>query len=199
MKTVARFLVLGGLSGVVCAAALQKDVTHSVSSASASPTAPPTSEVSVKGYRQWTRVNAKPHWVFSELAALCRSLTPQEQAALDKDPHKDKFVVVYVNEVARQAMLHQKNPHFPQGSLIVKEKLAAPDSTTPELLTVMHKRQKAYNPQGGNWEYLVLDGTGTRVQAQGVLQNCQSCHVQWKQTDYVSRAHLTEATRRQLK
>jgi hypothetical protein len=199
MKSVTRFLVVGGLSGLVCAAALQKDVTHSVSSASASPAAPRLSEVSVKGYRQWTRVNSQPHWVFSELAALCRALTPQEQAALDRDPHRDKFVVVYVNEVARQAMLHQKSPRFPPGSLIVKEKLAALDSTTPELLTVMHKRQNGYNPQGGSWEYLVLDGTGTRVQAKGVLQNCQSCHLQWKQTDYVSRAYLTEEMRRHLK
>jgi hypothetical protein len=83
---------------------------------------------------------------------------------------------VFVNQVGERAMLHQKKPAFPQGSLIVKEKLPDPHSGAPELLTVMRKRERGYNPAGGDWEYLVLDGAGRQVQAQGKLQNCQSCH-----------------------
>lgn len=110
-----------------------------------------------------------------------------------------KFVTVYVNEIGQRAMLHQRKPTFPQGSTIVKEKLAQPHSNTPELLTVMHKRERGYNPGGGDWEYLVLDGAGARVQAQGKLQNCQSCHTQWKGTDFVSRAYLSADIRRDLR
>jgi len=95
-------------------------------------------------------------------------------------------------------MLHLKKPKLPQGSIIVKEKLADPNSKNPELLTVMHKREKGYNPKSGDWEYLVIDGTGKQVQAQGRLENCQSCHAQWKRTDFVSRAYLGESEATQL-
>jgi hypothetical protein len=47
--------------------------------------------------------------------------------------------------------------------------------------------------------FLVFDGTATHVQAQGDVQKCQSCHAQWKQTDYVSRAYLTDEMTRKLK
>lgn len=164
--------------------------------------------ISVTGYKQWTRVNAKPHRVASRLALLCRNLSPAEREQLASDPHNDKFVTVYVNPIARRAMLEQKKPTFPQGSLIVKEKWAsvfvkgedrAADDKTPELLTVMHKREKGFNPKNGDWEYLVYDGNGTQVAAQGKLSKCQSCHAQWKSTDYVSRVYLTTAMTHKLK
>jgi hypothetical protein len=111
----------------------------------------------------------------------------------------NKWVTVFVNKIGERAMLHQKKPAFPQGTLIVKEKLPDPQSSSPELLTVMLKRESGYNPAGGNWEYLVLDGAGKQIQARGKLENCQSCHAQWKGTDYVSRAYLDTATTRSLK
>lgn len=67
------------------------------------------------------------------------------------------------------------------------------------MLTVMHKREKGYDPAGGDWEFLVLDGAGKQVEAQGRLKTCLSCHAQWKATDYVSRAYLTADTRRNLR
>lgn len=87
----------------------------------------------VAGYKRWMRVNSKPHEVSSSLALLCRAPTPEELAAEAANPHIDtsdrptplrvKFVTVYVNEIAERAMLHQKKPEFPRGSLIVKERL----------------------------------------------------------------------------
>jgi hypothetical protein len=187
MKTLIAILMCAGLSGVV-AATLQ-----------AGPAAPRIEkQAAVSGYRKWVRVNPKPHRVVSRLAMLCIGLTTEQKAQLASDPHSDKFVTVYVNRIARQAMLYQKKPVFPQGSLIVKEKLSSPGSKFPELLTVMHKREKGYNPGAGDWEYLVLNGAGTKTQARGKLANCQSCHAEWKETDYVSRVYFTDVMRRRF-
>src|SRR5688572_5357727 len=54
--------------------------------------------------RRWTRVNSKPHLVFSQLAVLCRPVTLRERSEDTSNPHKDKFVTVYVNEVGKDAM-----------------------------------------------------------------------------------------------
>ena len=106
------------------------------------------------------------------------------------NPHRDKFITVYVNDIGRHAMMQEKVPRFPQGSVIVKEKLPSQDSSTPELLTAMTKREPGYDPQNGDWEYMALDGTGKSVQARGKLESCQACHMMVKATDYVSRNYL---------
>ncbi len=157
----------------------------------------------IDGYKNWNKVNPKPHKVFSTLAIQCMAPTREQQQADADNPHLDsltaksifreKYVTVYVNKLAEDSMLHQAWPSFPKGSIIVKEKLTKPDSDAPELLTVMLKRQEGYNPIGGDWEYLVFDGAGKNIQAQGKLKKCQSCHEQWKKTDFISRAYLDSA------
>jgi hypothetical protein len=189
------------LLGVFGIAALQANPPHNAATT--------TGDVNITGYKIWIRVNPKPHKVSAAAAVLCAA-TPEERILATPNPHVDapehptllrweKFVTVYVNEIAEHAMMHQKIPMFPQGSVIIKEKLAHPESTSPELLTVMCKREAGYHPAGGDWEYLVLDGSGRHIQAQGRLQTCQACHAQWKETDYVSRAYLANTVRRNLK
>jgi hypothetical protein len=125
----------------------------------------------IEGYRKWTRLNPEPVWVPAQTASLCAAPTA-DQTRLDKtDPHTDKFITVYVNEVGKTAMTTQLNPRFPQGSVIVKEKLPAKDSSSPELLTVMIKREPGFDPENGDWEYMAVDGTGKEVQARGKLAN----------------------------
>ena len=96
-------------------------------------------------------------------------------------------------------MLEERVPDFPQGSVIVKEKLSAPDSTQPELLTVMIKREKGFNAESGDWEYMVTNGTGTEVQARGRLSSCQACHEMNKATDFVYRNYLPRAQQNALR
>jgi hypothetical protein len=149
----------------------------------------------IAGYKQWMRVNPEPKLVPDRVAQLC---APAYAPALSS-PHKDKYITVYVNEVGRHAMMEERTPHFPQGSVIVKEKLTTSKSTTPELLTVMVKRERGYNPESGDWEYMVVDGKGLTIQERGKLANCQSCHLMDKNTDYVSRAYLPVEVAKQLK
>lgn len=144
----------------------------------------------INGYRQWTRVNPQPVLLQLNVAQACAiaTLTPPEKQK--RDPHKDKFITVYVNPLGTKAMMQEKNPRFPQGSVIVKEKLPSKDSSSPELLTVMIKREAGFNPENGDWEYMAVDGAVKTVQARGRLENCQACHTIVKDTDFVYRSYL---------
>jgi hypothetical protein len=144
----------------------------------------------IDGYKKWAKVNPAPFRVSSVIAFLCGRPSPQQvakiQAEEDKDPHKihsnetndslSAFISVYVDSLAADAMLHQKTPYYPVGSVIVKEKLLTADSKSPVLLTVMEKREKGYNPE-----------------------SCQSCHVRYKDDDYVTRTYLSDELQQKLK
>ena len=153
----------------------------------------------IEGYKQWTRVNPVPAVFHSNIAIQCIAPTAKQTKMEVSNPHRDKFITVYVNDVGRHAMMREKVPRFPQGSVIVKEKLPSRDSSAPELLTVMIKRDPGYNPQNGDWEYVALDGSGKSVQARGRLESCQACHMMVKDTDYISRNYLPYQVWKNLK
>ena len=137
----------------------------------------------IEGYRIWHKVNPKPIRVRSVFAMLCRGPSPAEQKLDRTDPHKadynkDKFITVFVNKPGKRAMLSDPPGPFPIGSVIVKEKLPSITSRSPELMTVMVKRQKGFNPACGDWEFLVYRPGKRAPDAQGKLASCQSCHVQ---------------------
>ena len=95
-------------------------------------------------------------------------------------------------------MMTQFRAVFPEGSIIVKEKLSHPSSKTPELLTAMIKREKGYNPESNDWEYLVLDGEGSKIVERGKLRTCYGCHSVYGHSDFITRTYLSgEALRRQ--
>lgn len=104
--------------------------------------------------------------------------------------HEDIFGSVYVNPVGHPAFISEKPTEFPEGSVIVREKISGKQLLSPELLTVMVKRGKNFNPASNDWEYLVVDGTGTSVLTRGKLDSCNSCHSQKKETDFVFRHSL---------
>jgi hypothetical protein len=128
----------------------------------------------IKDYKSWRKVNPTAVRMQPAAAARCFVLPSQQP-----NPHLKKYLFVYVNSTGADAMLHQRQPHFAVGSIIVKEKLAKPDSTTPELVTVMVKREKGYNPDSGDWEYLVDDAAGMRAITTSGLKSCQFCHQEY--------------------
>jgi hypothetical protein len=134
-------------------------------------------------YRSWKLVNPDPIFVPDPVAALCAA----PAGPIARSPHDGKFMRIFVNAIGRNAMMKQKTPHFPIGSMIVKEKLPSAKSRKPELLTAMIKRAKGFNPASGDWEYVVLNGSATQIQQHGRLSNCQSCHADQKAADYVFR------------
>ena len=154
----------------------------------------------IAGYRNWTKVNVEPQLMQARTAQLCAALTVASADLNSKaNPHRDKYISVYVNAIGREAMIEKLKPIFPEGSVIVKEKLPDKMSETPELLTVMIKRSKGFNAITGDWEYMVVDGSGTKVEARGKLENCQGCHLATPQTDFIFRSYLTDDVRNRLK
>ena len=74
---------------------------------------------------------------------------------------------------------------FPEGSVIVREKLSKPDDATPQLLAVMVKRAQGFNPQGGDWEFLTVDGALTKVTGRQKKGSCLDCHTSQRERDFV--------------
>jgi len=152
----------------------------------------------VAGFKKWKKVNDEPYVMWSQVEALCRAPT-KEDYKMDKSVHKNKYVNVYVNSTGADEMLGKKNPAFPVGTVIVKEKLPKRDAVDAELLTVMIKREKGFNPEIGDWEFVTLNGAATEVTAQGKLESCQSCHLDYEKNDFVTREYLPQSVERQLK
>ena len=183
---------------ILIAVALMLPACSSISAEQATLQTPPPANVPsagselVEGYKGWTRVNPEPELLHAPSASLCG-------IAMSPDPHLDKYITVYVNENGKNAMMKEKHPRFPQGSVIVKEKLPSKESTSPELLTVMVKREDGYNPESGDWEYMITNGTGKEVHDRGRLEKCQSCHMMAKDNDFVSRTYLPRELRKKLK
>jgi hypothetical protein len=164
----------------------------------------------IAGYKQWTLVNPQPKIIEAMNAGLCRAPLPIDIAHDIGSPHVRKLISVYVNEIGKGAMMEQKQPHFPEGSVIVKEKLGEAmkwengvwrqqSPSPPELLTVMRKRETGYDPAKGDWEYLVFDGSGKTLQASGKLETCQACHSLLKNSDYIARSYLPAEVLAKLK
>ena len=147
-------------------------------------------------YRQWILVKPEPVIMDPRAAAACgRAFGPNA----NPNPHSTRFISVYVNQPGHESMMTRREPVFPQGSIIVKEKLNDPHAKNPELLTVMLKREPGYNIESGDWEYLVLDGSASTIRARGRLEKCNACHVASKASDFVDRSYLPSEVRQKLK
>lgn len=178
------FLLIPALAMVGCAVAGKP-----------TPSVPESDLLTLAKYRQWTLVNPKPQLMAPASAAACAILPWRDEAS----PHLNKYVSVFVNPVGREAMMTKVSPKFPAGTMIVKEKHGSVDSTKPEVLTAMIKREPGYNAESGDWEYLVLDGPAAMIIERGKLPRCMSCHSWFKGTDFVTRTYLPREVREGLK
>jgi hypothetical protein len=146
-------------------------------------------------YRKWTLVNPVPQLMKPAAVLDCARVPGRKEGS----PHLNKYISVYVNEIGRAAMMTQRTPRFPTGSMIVKEKLSSQASTTPELLTAMVKREQGFNPESGDWEYVVLNGSAEEITERGKLRSCQDCHHVYQRSDFVTRTYLPAEIRQGLK
>ena len=95
------------------------------------------------------------------------------------------FGVVYANDLARSSYSSSPTQTFPVGSILIREKLASPNAEKPQLLTVMIKREKGFNPEGGDWSFLTVDGAGTKVKQRKKKGDCLECHQSASDRDFV--------------
>ena len=144
----------------------------------------------LKDRTQWTQVNDKPFYISSQVNQLCAMPTADTyDRERKRNPHVSTFITVYVNNIGRKAMF-AKNPRFPEGSIIVKEKIRDYEARTPVLYTIMRKRESGYNPKLGDWEFLVVGPNGSEVLGKGRLENCQGCHHNTPESDFVFRTYV---------
>jgi uncharacterized membrane protein YccC len=101
--------------------------------------------------------------------------------------------MVYVNEIARHSLLDEKKPQFPIGSVIVREKLARASDAIAQVLVVMVKRERGFNPRANDWEFLMIDGNVSKIRQREKTGDCRSCHAQQKATDYVFRSYMPKS------
>lgn len=99
----------------------------------------------------------------------------------------------YISPKMRQIWLNlrKKNRVYPVGTLVIKEKTTHADGTGTVLFTGMLKRGTGYNPEGGDWEFLVLSGDATTITARGKIASCLDCHSRHQKTDYLTESWKT--------
>jgi hypothetical protein len=84
---------------------------------------------------------------------------------------------IAVNETAMQLYTNlAPSSRFGVGSLLVK-KHASTSSPAPGPTFAMAKRAPGFFPEGGDWEYIVLDAKG-RLEDRGKLTLCARCHAE---------------------
>jgi hypothetical protein len=100
-----------------------------------------------------------------------------------RDFHQTFFGAVYLNDIARTSS--QIGPlSYAEGAVIVREKLET-EAGSPELLTVMIKRTKGFNPAAKDWEFLLLSGDATKIKKREKTGACQRCHTSASAKDFV--------------
>lgn len=153
----------------------------------------------------WIQVNEKPYYLASHVDILCRIASREDfESERKRNPHASTYITVYVNKIGREAMFATGQPRFPEGSVIVKEKIEKPlspdgynigppkslEGLKPSLYTLMIKREPGYNPAAGDWEFAVASGKEGRIEASGKLESCQACHLEKRDQDFVFRSYL---------
>lgn len=117
---------------------------------------------------------------------------PRSADKTQKNPHQNSvlsFARVFANELAL-AEINRDEPRFAAGSIIVREKLVQESNATPEVVTVMVKREKGFSRKTGDWEFFVLDGALREVEKRETAGACAKCHTQAEKTDWVFKTYL---------
>lgn len=181
-------LPVGLLTLVLASAALGRDGQTKEKQAVVPP--------ALKNYRTWKCVTPGNGYPVSVPPSqeLCRPVTANMEATIH-GPHANYTIRVYVNKTGEKAFASAAKPQFTPGTAIIKEKYSTPTAKTPELMTVMIKRQAGFDTKNGDWEYLILSGDGRTV-LESTKQHCQDCHQKVRDRGFVFRPYLPATTLR---
>ena len=135
-------------------------------------------------YRSFRLLTPTPIYVSPELAELCTTSASPVASANEvrrAGPHAEARINLYANDGAVGGVESVARFRYPQGSIIVKEKI----DPVGQVLAVggMVKRASGYDEANGNWEYFYADKAQTFVS--GRIGSCVACHAKTKATDYV--------------
>ena|SRR5260370_423128 len=101
--------------------------------------------------------------------------------------HTSTFGVAFVNDIARASLLSAEPARFPAGSMLVRERRLTPTAPSPDVLVVMIKRGKGFNPKANDWEFLTVSGDLKKIEKREKEGKCQQCHASEAGNDFVFR------------
>jgi hypothetical protein len=153
-------LVFGVMIAAPSAAPLPGDTASGVEMV----TLPP----SLAEYTTWRRLTPDGYSIPPQLATLCTSpvAAPSPKSMEVFGPHANTFVRVFANPLAARAI--NSRGVFPEGSILVKEKLR---DAIPSAHGVMIKRAKGFNPSTTDWEFLFYPS-----ERSASFTTCADCH-----------------------
>jgi len=129
------------------------------------------------------RVTAAPVSMDHLTALDCRA---PSSPPVPTGPHKDARLHLFVSS-GHHAALFDPWAKFPEGTVLLKEKLPAKDDGPPTLFTGMIKREKGFWPELGDWEFFTADGKAAAITSRGKTETCAACHTDYKDRDFVSK------------
>lgn len=112
------------------------------------------------------RVTTAPYHVQWAGTILCN-----RPSGLAHTPHGEHWIHVFVSPSGTNAMTTGKTA-YPEGTIVLKQKSLDPAGTKTDFYTGMHKRERGYNPELGDWEFFTLDTSGFTVTARGKIDSC---------------------------
>jgi hypothetical protein len=126
------------------------------------------------GYEKWIKVNKE-------------TITGDEFGVLGPaHGGAEGFREVYINKTGKKVSTGKDDFPYPVETIIVKETYMDEGGKKGELanLTVMIKHGGLYDPDHGNWEYMMVSPE-SEVMAQGRVEMCIGCHAAAADTDWV--------------
>ena len=142
-------------------------------------------------YEDLRLMTPDPVFVNPELATLCIGASKEmvEHARIDKGPHANCSVRIFMNELASTAFAQQTT--YPVGSIIIKEKnmLGYRTKTDTEWQGTgngvggMIKRDKGFDETNANWEYFYFENASS-IES-GKMKSCIECHQKSRKSDFV--------------
>ena len=168
MKKFILFLVLGSLMLFLVTCASVQNASKYTDPAYV------TDVMDIKGYIMWPKVNQ-----MTITGDTSGSLGPAHEGV-------QGFREIYINITGLDVSLGRVDFPYPAGTIVVKEAFADKDGAKGDLasITVMIKRGDNYDPDNGNWEYMMLS-PAYDVAAQGKVDMCIGCHAVAKDKDWV--------------
>lgn len=135
-------------------------------------------------YETYIKVTDKAVYVNPELAIQCIAVSEDQirAARIDKGPHADSAIHIFMNESAFRAF-PEKDGLYPEGSVIVKQKLRSGWRDTAAGVGGMVKRAPGFDADHGDWEYFYFEDK-SKIES-GRLATCVQCHAKAAGTDYV--------------
>ncbi len=143
-----------------------------------------TGENVLSFYKTFDRLNDEPIEVSAWLSAVCAPAFGHDHDRAREveraGPHTDALVHLYAHGVDKSTFASPER-QFPVGTIVVKEKLT--DDFKPDGVGGMRKMPPGYDPEGGDWLYFYSSKSGGFFS--GRLENCRSCHLRAKESDFV--------------